>query len=60
MGRIRNASKMLVTTPERKRRVGKWEYKIKVGWVGVDLSPVPHGRDQLRVVMDCERRPRVW
>jgi hypothetical protein len=64
MGGIRNASKILVRIPERKRRVRRWDdnnkmYYKETGWVVVDLSPVPQVRDQWRELINYARKLQV-
>jgi hypothetical protein len=61
LGEKRNAYRILVGKPERKRPLGRlrrrWVYNIRmdleeVGWVGVDWMNVAQDRDQWRAVVN--------
>jgi hypothetical protein len=66
MGEKRNAHKILVAKPERKRQLGRtmcrWEDNIRVdlreiGWEGVDWMHLDRGRDQWLSVANTVMNP---
>jgi hypothetical protein len=68
MGEKRNADRILVRKPERKRPLGrprrKWEVNVKMdiralGWGGMDWNDLAQDRDQWRALVNTVMSLRV-
>jgi hypothetical protein len=68
LGETRNAYRILVGKPERKRQVGRarrrWVDSIKmdlaeIGWDGMDWIELAHDMDQWRALMNTAMNLRI-